>query len=87
MKKLIAGIAIVASGLGLTGCSQKYQEPYRDSHVSTHVNNPAEIHSNADGFSNYSEQCDGHGFRVFVLYHQDSPYGSISTQPDPKCGG
>ena len=38
-----------------------------------------------DGFSNAATKCD-HGNRVYVIYHGDNPYGTISVVPqDPTC--
>lgn len=45
---------------------------------------PAEILAMPDGFSNIATKCDPHGNRVYVIYHSDSPYGSIAVVPQDK---
>lgn len=85
MKRFIAGIALAAAGFGLMGCGAKANEPYKDVHVSGHDDSPAMVHRMPDGFSNFAEKCDGHGHRVFTLFHSDSGYGGIAVIDDPKC--
>jgi hypothetical protein len=38
-----------------------------------------------DGFGNWASKCGPDGFRVFVLFHSDSPYGGIAVVQDPAC--
>jgi hypothetical protein len=46
---------------------------------------PADVVAFPDGFSNVATKCD-HGNRVYVLYHDASPYGAISVvSGDPTC--
>lgn len=84
-RTIIAAIlAIAAAGGVLTGCA-KITEPFNDAPVSGHINGPAEIGSMPDGFNNFAEKCDGHGNRVFVIFHSDSAYGSVFAMKDPTC--
>lgn len=83
----VAGMA-VAGVLGmtaLTGCA-KFTEPFNDADISQKNDDPAEVYSFPDGFSNVASKCDEHGNRIFVVYHSDSPYGSVDVVPnDPSC--
>lgn len=81
-------VAIIATGaaLVLAGCgSDKISEPYKDAPRTGMNTSGAETGSMPDGFSNYSTKCDRPGIRVYVLYHADAPYGSITAIADPKC--
>lgn len=71
----------------LAGCSQKAAEPFRDAPVSGHQSSPAEVIEMPDGFSNVADKCDGHGHRVYVLFHSDGSYGSVTAVSDPGCPG
>jgi len=84
---VLAITAAAAAALTLTGCSQKIQEPFRDAPVSGHQSAPAEVIEMPDGFSNIADKCDGHGHRVYVVFHSDSSYGSVSAIADPACPG
>jgi len=88
--KLITVIAAALSVLALavlSGCGLgKITEPYNDAPVSHQIGGPAEVGSMPDGFNNFSEKCDDHGNRVFVIFHGDSAYGSVFAMKDPTCG-
>jgi hypothetical protein len=87
-RKAMAAIALTAAAtLTLAGCSQKMQEPFRDAPVSGHQSAPAEVIEMPDGFSNVADKCDGHGHRVYVVFHGDSAYGAVTAISDPTCPG
>ena len=89
----LAAVAVVAT-VTLTGCSlssvvgNKASEPYQDAPRTSTVNKaPAEVIEMPDGFSNLATKCD-HGNRVYVVFHNNSAYGSVSVVPnDPSCKG
>ncbi|MFD7900538.1 hypothetical protein [Streptomyces sp. NPDC059743] len=81
----IVTLATVAGAVILTGCGDKYQEPFKDAPRGTTNNERADLITMPDGFSNASTKCD-HGNRVYTLYHGDEKYGSIAVVPqDPTC--
>jgi hypothetical protein len=88
MTKRLTAAAVVLGVLilGTAGCSMdKYTEPFKDAPRGTTNNGPADIGTMPDGFSNWATKCDGPN-RVYVVYHGDSTYGSISVVPnDPRC--
>lgn len=70
----------------LSGCG-KATEPFNDADIAGTNDEPADIVNFPDGFSNVSTKCD-HGNRIYVVYHADSPYGSVAVVPgDPTCAG
>ncbi len=73
---------------GLAGCSDKYTERYKDAPRSGQTNDqPADVITFPDGFSNVSAKCDGPN-RVYVIFHEDSAYGSVAVVAnDPRCTG
>ncbi|MBL7496220.1 hypothetical protein I6A84_06230 [Frankia sp. CNm7] len=78
-------LAVVGVAAVTTGCSEKAKERGRDAPISTHDDSPARIINMPDGFSNVAAKCDGPNM-VYVVYHGDSPYGSIEIAPnDPRC--
>lgn len=83
--KALAGVsgAALAAMLLFSGC--KHTEPFQDAPVTGHNKAPAEIIDMPDGFSNVGEKCDGHGHRIFVVFHGDSGYGSVAVIADPDC--
>jgi len=89
MTRITKAIAVLMTGtlIGVTGvgCS-KMTEPWKDAPQSNVRNeDPAEIITNADGFSNVSTKCD-HGNRIYVAYHGDNMYAAIAVVPqDPTC--
>lgn len=86
--KRLAGLALVGvlGVVSLSACGEKYTEPFKDAPRTGVTNNdPADTITMPDGFSNAATKCD-HGNRVYVLYHNDSAYGSIAVVPnDPSC--
>lgn len=87
MKKAFAAVAAAVLGLGLAGCGSKLTEPYKDAPVSERDGSAANVHSMPDGFGNWADKCDGHGHRVFVLFHHDAAYGGITAVADSTCPG
>jgi len=77
--------AAVIGGLVLVGCNDKNTEPFRDAHVSHRNDNSAEVGTMPDGFANWADKCDGHGHRVFTVYHGDNHYGDIAVVNDSTC--
>lgn len=78
-------IITLASLIAFVGCSDKAKEPFHDAPRGTNNNDPADIFTMPDGFSNGSSKCD-HGNRVYVIFHGDSGYGAIAVVPnDPSC--
>lgn len=79
-------IAVAALGLLATGCSEKAREQFRDAPRSGETNrNAADVITMPDGFSNIATKCD-HGNRVYVAFHGDSAYASLSVvAADPSC--
>lgn len=78
---LTLGLALV-----LSGCSwDKAAEPFNDAPRGHENSGPADVITMPDGFSNVATKCD-HGNRVYVVFKQDNPYGSISVvKDDPTC--
>lgn len=88
-KKIVTVIATAVLTLGvLVGCGMdKYQEPFKDAPRGTTNEQPADTITMPDGFSNVATKCD-HGNRIYVVFHQDGPYGAITVVPnDPTCVG
>jgi hypothetical protein len=83
----MAGAALAAGLLAGCGPTSKIAQPYDDASVSRHLTGPAEVVNMPDGFSNFADKCDGHGHRVFVVFHNDSAYGAITAINDPTCPG
>jgi hypothetical protein len=85
-KKIAVTAAGVAAGvLMLTGCNDKLKEPFKDAGVSQRNDRPADVGSMPDGFSNYATKCDRPGIRIYVIFHSDFKYGSITAIADPTC--
>lgn len=77
-------IALILGGLMLVaGCGEKLNEPYKDSGRGATNNSKADVLTFPDGFNNVATKCD-HGNRVYVTFHGDSPYGSITVVPNAK---
>lgn len=78
-----AGAAVIAGTVA--GCSQKAQEPFRDSSVSSHSSAPARVIEYPDGFANIAAKCDGPNM-VYSPFHGDGPDASPAVAPnDPRC--
>ena len=84
-KKWIAAALVAAALSGLTACDNKASQPYNDAPVASHDSSPAKIIYFPDGFSNVAFKClNGDG--VYVVFHNDKAYGSVSVVPsDPAC--
>ena len=85
MKK--TALAIIAVGaIALTGCSDKFNEKFKDAPRSGEVNQEAaDTITFPDGYSNVATKCD-HGNRVYVLFHEDAAYGGLDVvAADPTC--
>lgn len=84
---LLTAVLFVIGGGVLTGCGDKFTEPFKDaprSHKDTGT--PTDVIRFADGFSNVGSSCDRYGNRVYVAYHGDSAYASIFVlKDDPSC--
>lgn len=71
--------------LGLSGCSGKAMEQFKDAKVGDRNTESADTMTFPDGFSNVATKCDGPN-RVYVIFHGDSAYGSIAVVPnDERC--
>lgn len=85
MKKIMVTIAVIISMASIAGCGlDKATEPYKDAPRGDTNKNPADIIEMPDGFNNLATKCD-HGFRIYVTYHSDSPYGAVAAVPDSSC--
>jgi hypothetical protein len=80
------GAAILGLTLIVSGCAQKFVEPFRDAPVLGHLSNGAVIGEMPDGFSNWAMKCDGKGHRVYTTYHGDLGYAAITVVRDTACG-
>ncbi|WP_331732128.1 hypothetical protein OG613_47490 (plasmid) [Streptomyces sp. NBC_00015] len=78
--------ASAALALILAGCGAKFTEPFKDAPRSGKENGaPMDLIRMSDGFSNVGNKCDGPNM-VYVLYHGDNSYGSLSVvKDDPRC--
>lgn len=86
-RRIVAGGALAAVlALTLAGCSDKFTEPFKDAPRSNKENGaPMDLIRMSDGFSNVGNKCDGSNM-VYVLYHGDNAYGSLSVvKDDPRC--
>lgn len=74
-----------AAALGLTACTDKASEPYKDAPRTGTNSGPAEVITMPDGFSNAATKCD-HGNRIYVVFHNNRAYGAVAVVPnDPTC--
>lgn len=82
---IVTAAVIGVSALALGGCD-KLTEPFKDAPRSDVTNSqPADVIEMPDGFNNLASKCD-HGNRLYVTYHGDGAYGSVSVVPhDPTC--
>lgn len=87
-RKVVALVAAVFLMIGagvLTGCGEKFSEPFKDAPRSHQDSgNPTDVIRFADGFSNVGTSCDKDGNRIYVAYHGDSPYAAIFVLEDAK---
>lgn len=86
VRQILVWTAAVMLAFVVSSCA-KMQEPFKDAERGATNDSPADTITFPDGFSNAATKCD-HGNRVYVVYHADSPYGSIAVVPnDPTCAG
>jgi hypothetical protein len=78
-------ISVVLLTLGfallLSGCGAKQQEQFHDADRGTENSAPADTIAMPDGYGNLATKCD-HGNRVYVLFHNDAPYGAVAVVPN-----
>lgn len=81
---VILGVLLVV----LSSCStsfDKLTEKYKDAPRGQVNDNPADVMTFPDGFSNVSAKCDG-TTRVYVVFKGDKTYGSVAVSPNhPAC--
>ena len=82
MTKRLAALALLGALMLSTGCA-KMTEPFKDAPRGETNSERADLITFPDGFSNAATKCD-HGNRVYVLYHNDNPYGSIAVVPNAE---
>lgn len=85
----VAGLATAAITALVGGCSSntgKASQPFLDAGQTGKVDMTRAITlAMPDGFNNVAAKCIGHN-GLYVTYHGDSPYGSITVVPaDPNC--
>lgn len=85
-KVAVAAVSLVLGVAVLTGCDNKFSEPFKDAKRSGQDNNdPAGVISFPDGFSNWSHKCDGPNM-IYSAYHGDKAYAAGMIAPnDPRC--
>lgn len=82
---IAAGLTALAAAATMAGCTGKSSEQYKDAKRAATNSNAADTLTFPDGFSNAATKCD-HGNRVYVLFHNDNPFGGIAVVPaDPSC--
>jgi len=84
MLGLLAGVVLLSS-CDWTGGDSKYSQHNNDAPTAKGNHDKADVGYMPDGFSNYATKCDRSGIRVYVLFHEDGAFGSISTIADPAC--
>jgi len=85
MKAAAVAAVAVAALLGASGCGNKVNEPGRDAPTGTRNQDPADLISFPDGFSNVATKCDGPN-RVYVAFKGDANRAAIAVVPnDPRC--
>lgn len=82
----IAVASLAVGALALTGCADKFTEPFKDAPRSHHDNgDPMDVIRFSDGFSNVGFKCVGVD-GVYVAYHGDSKYAALAVVAnDPRC--
>lgn len=85
-RPLAAATVAVAIVLAAS-CSDKETERFNDAPRADGENNdPAEIITMPDGFSNLATKCDN-GNRIYVAFKGDDNRAAIAVVPDdPTCG-
>lgn len=84
-----AAAFLVAATVGsaiVSGCgADKISEPWRDAPRGRTFDGAADVVTMPDGFSNLATKCGPGGMRYTVVFHGDSPYGSVSVVLDATC--
>lgn len=83
-KKILAGMAVLALGLGATGCSSLTEE-FNDAPIGKKYDGPAEVYSMPDGFANFASKCDAHGNRVYTTRGGNAGKAIAVVAADPSC--
>jgi hypothetical protein len=83
--KLATIAAASALLLGACDLGDKISEPWQDAPRGEEWNGPMDTVTGSDGFSNIGTKCGPGQNRYSVIFHGDSPYGSISVIHDPSC--
>lgn len=84
-KTKILAVSAAVAALALTGCTEKQRERFRDAGRGVTNDEPADVGTMPDGFSNYATKCD-HGNRVYIIFKGDAAYGSVDVVgQDPTC--
>lgn len=84
MKRVTAVTAVLAAAAVLSACgASKYTERYNDAERGTTNNDKADVITFPDGFSNVATKCDN-GNRLYVLFHEDAPYGGVAVVPNAE---
>lgn len=84
-KRVASAVVAALMLLGLSACTGKATEQYKDAARGTTNSAPADIITMPDGWSNVAAKCDGTS-RVYVIFHGDENYGSLAVVPnDPRC--
>lgn len=83
MTGLLAGVILLSAN----SCDGdgKYSQHNNDAPTAKGNHEKADVGYMPDGFSNYATKCDRPGIRVYVLFHEDGPFGSITAIADPAC--
>lgn len=81
---LAAGITLAVT-VGLTGCTGKATEPFKDAPRGATNSKPADTITFPDGFSNVAAKCDGPN-RVYVAFKGDANRAALAViANDPRC--
>ena len=83
MRTLKVVVVALLVSVTLTGCGEKFTEPYKDAERGATNDSKADLVTFPDGFNNVATKCD-HGNRIYVTYHKDAPYGAITVVPNAK---
>ncbi|HJS83721.1 MAG TPA: hypothetical protein VJ742_12905 [Nitrososphaera sp.] len=85
---LIALIPVTLLGGALGGaCTDKSTEQFRDAGRGETNDQPADIITMPDGFSNLASKCDGPN-RVYVAFKADQNRAALAVvKDDPRCSG
>lgn len=88
MKRALIAGSLLGAALLLTGCSELSNDSAR---VESPADiSPGEVIAMPDGFSNVATKCDGHGNRIYTIFHGAganwTPFGAVAVlSADPTC--